>query len=52
MHTAKHKSSPVFMIGYLTLSVTLPFILSYRESTHENDDVKGIVSARTLFNKI
>ncbi|CAH2350245.1 hypothetical protein CLIB1423_01S05754 [[Candida] railenensis] len=51
-HLAKPKSSPVFMMGYLTVSITLPFILSYRESTHENNDIKGFVSARSLFNKI
>ncbi|CAD1809850.1 unnamed protein product [Candida parapsilosis] len=47
------KASAALLIGYLSISTTLPFILSYKESTMNlNQDSKGTASFRSLFTKI
>lgn len=53
MHAAKPVTRPtaVLLLGYLAVSTTLPFMLSYKESL-QNTQLKGTVNPRALFNKI
>ncbi|ODV80893.1 uncharacterized protein CANTADRAFT_4887 [Suhomyces tanzawaensis NRRL Y-17324] len=45
-------SSTVLLLGYLVISTTLPFALSYKESHNfAQSATKGTISARALFNK-
>jgi hypothetical protein len=48
----KPQSSSILIFGYLALSTTLPFALSYRESLGGDTGLKGTINARSLFNKI
>lgn len=41
----------ILLLGYLAISTTLPFALSYKESL-EKLTFKGTISTRALFNKI
>ena len=47
------KASGALLLGYLAVSTTVPFILSYKETTtHDFSTTKGTISPRCLFNKI
>ncbi|RCK56713.1 hypothetical protein Cantr_05400 [Candida viswanathii] len=47
------RSSAALLLGYLALSTTIPFLLSYKEtSTSSDNTIKGTISARSLFTKI
>lgn len=48
-----HRTSAAFVLGYLALGSTLPFLLSYRESHANHSPLhKGTISTRSLFAKI
>ncbi|KAL6453595.1 hypothetical protein SBY92_005166 [Candida maltosa Xu316] len=49
------RSSAALLLGYLAISTTVPFLLSYKETNmHSNNSegLKGTISARSLFTKI
>ncbi|EGV62895.1 hypothetical protein CANTEDRAFT_115854 [Yamadazyma tenuis ATCC 10573] len=46
-----YSRTSTLLLGYLALSTTLPFALSYKESL-EKSQFKGVVHPRALFNKI
>ncbi|KAG4405503.1 hypothetical protein JTP64_005539 [Candida tropicalis] len=47
------RSSAALLLGYLAISTTVPFLLSYKETNTANDNsIKGTISARSLFTKI
>lgn len=48
-----NKASSALVLGYLAISATVPFLLSYRETNGNNyAAMKGTISLRSLFNKI
>ncbi|ODV67570.1 hypothetical protein HYPBUDRAFT_107532 [Hyphopichia burtonii NRRL Y-1933] len=49
---APTRTSSVIILGYLAISTTLPFLLSYKESIDNTYYTKGNANARSLFNKI
>ena len=49
------KSSTALLLGYLAISTTVPFFLSYKETNSNaigNQLLKGTISARSLFTKL
>ncbi|AOW26133.1 hypothetical protein MG5_00440 [Candida albicans P57072] len=49
------KSSTALLLGYLAISTTVPFFLSYKETNSNaigNQSLKGTISARSLFTKL
>ena len=49
------KSSTALLLGYLAISTTVPFFLSYKETNSNaigNQLLKGTISARSLFTEL
>lgn len=52
MYTALTTKTSLLTLGYLAVSTTVPFMLSYKETQDNSVYTKGYISARSLFNKI
>lgn len=46
------RASSLLLLGYLSVSITVPFMWSYKETSRYDMGVKGTINARALFNKI
>lgn len=52
-HIKPTRSAAPLLLGYLAVSTTLPFLLSYKDYVdNTNLHTKGTINARSLFNKI